>query len=114
MQHRCVIMKQTRDVQNLFNAAMELSPDEQAAFLGQECGSDVRLKARLQAMLAAAARPTAHYLKKPRRQGPPDHDTIVSQAPDCPGLLGGGTVRGDDIDVIAEQRVQPEPCIAAG
>jgi serine/threonine protein kinase/WD40 repeat protein len=53
-------------IESLFNQAIAMRPDEQAAFLALACGSDTRLLARIQALLRAHASEEGALPEEPR------------------------------------------------
>ncbi len=87
------------EVKRVFEAALEVEPEERAAFLDRTCGQDQELRAEVEALLGAPAVPTAALaglLGFPDRRDEPDytegdrldHFTIVREV----GKGGMGTV----------------------
>src|ERR1700746_1136965 len=87
------------EVKRIFEAALEVEPEERAAFLDRTCGEDQELRAEVEALLGAPAVPTAALaglLGFPDRRDEPDyaegdrldHFTIVREV----GKGGMGTV----------------------
>ncbi len=64
------------EVKRIFEAALEVEPEERAAFLDRTCGEDQELRAEVEALLGAPALPTAALaglLGLPGRQDEPDY-----------------------------------------
>jgi tetratricopeptide (TPR) repeat protein len=64
------------EVKRIFEAALEVEPQERAAFLDRTCGEDQELRAEVEALLGAPAVPTAalaSLLGLPGRQDEPDY-----------------------------------------
>ncbi|HEV3073735.1 MAG TPA: serine/threonine-protein kinase [Thermoanaerobaculia bacterium] len=64
------------EVKRIFEAALEVEPEERAAFLDRTCGEDQELRAEVEALLRAPAVPTAalaSLLGLPGRQDEPDY-----------------------------------------
>src|SRR5262245_64692793 len=57
-------MSSPPDVKSIFGKALELPPQERAAFLGQACQSDVALRAEVDGLLAALDR-AGEFLRQP-------------------------------------------------
>lgn len=87
------------EVKRIFETALEVEPEERAAFLDRTCGQDQELRAEVEALLGAPAVPTAALaglLGFPDRRDEPDyaegdrvhHFTIVREV----GKGGMGTV----------------------
>jgi serine/threonine protein kinase/lipopolysaccharide biosynthesis regulator YciM len=97
-----------RRVKALFHAALDLpDPADRPAFLDRECGEDLELHRRLEALLAAHGRP-ASALERPLA-GERDRATSIGDetASPPPAVVEGATASGSDPGPTASFRPEP-------
>ena len=78
--------EKSRDIESIFSDALEMSTEDRSAYLDKVCGDDVRLRARIEALLKACEE-SEDFLEVP-----PIAPDVT--ADDCPLAERVGTVIG--------------------